>query len=385
MENRLTENNTVKRQTLGQAEYIWLDGSTPTQKLRSKARIVALTSDEPVTISSFPQWSFDGSSTYQASGGDSDLLLEPVNFVADPIRGEGNYLVMCEVFNPNGTPHDTNQRARLRQIMEAGAAAEDPWVGFEQEYTLIKGSNPLGFPETGFPAPQGPYYCSVGSNVAFGRGIVEAHTRACINSGLMIYGINAEVLPGQWEFQIGYRGIEGESADPLNVSDHLWIARWLLYRIAEDFGVVPSFDAKPVKGDWNGSGKHTNFSTESMRDPQTGMTAIKKAIEALSGKHQEHISVYGDGLADRLTGLHETASIHEFKQGVADRGASIRIPQPVALKGYGYIEDRRPAANADPYAVSARILETVCLDDLSETGGNKNGEKEVISVSSTAA
>lgn len=370
------QNSSARKQSLGQAEYIWLDGSTPTQKLRSKTRIVSLPVDEPATISIFPQWSFDGSSTYQAAGNDSDLLLEPVNFVTDPIRGEGNFLVMCEVLNPDGTPHITNQRAGLREIMEAGAAIEDPWIGFEQEYTLTKGSSPLGFPETGYPAPQGPYYCSVGSNVAFGRNVVEAHTKACIDANLMIYGINAEVLPGQWEFQIGYRGVKGESADPLNVSDHLWIARWLLYRIAEDFGVVPSFDAKPVKGDWNGSGKHTNFSTSSMRDPQTGMKAIEKAIEALSHKHKEHIAVYGDGLAERLTGLHETASIHEFRGGIADRGASIRIPQPVALKGYGYLEDRRPAANADPYAVSARILETICLSNKGKA--ETNGKKDVV-------
>lgn len=365
MENKTTPNK------LGQAEYIWLDGAKPTQKLRSKTRIVSLPKEDSVSISIFPQWSFDGSSTYQAFGDDSDLLLEPVNFVPDPIRGEGNFLVMCEVLNPDGTPHYTNQRAKLREIMEAAeTASEDPWIGFEQEYTLMKGSAPLGFPETGFPAPQGPYYCSIGSDVAFGRSVIEAHTKACLDAGLMIYGINAEVLPGQWEFQIGYRGLEGESADPLNVSDHLWIARWLLYRISEDYGVVPSFDAKPVKGDWNGSGKHTNFSTKSMREKSTGMTAIENAIEALSGKHKEHIDVYGDGLADRLTGLHETASIHEFKHGVADRGASIRIPQPVALKGYGYLEDRRPAANADPYAVSARILETVCLNKPTCMRGN---------------
>jgi glutamine synthetase len=377
MENeKLMQNYTAQKNTFGQAEYIWLDGATPTQKLRSKTRIVAC-SDILMAIENFPQWTFDGSSTYQASGNDSDLLLQPVNFVDDPIRGAGNYLVMCEVLNPDSTPHYTNQRAHLREIMAEGVTKEEPWFGFEQEYTLIKGNNPLGFPETGFPAPQGPYYCSVGSDVAFGRAVVEAHTKACLDAGLMIYGINAEVLPGQWEFQIGYRGIEDESADPLNVSDHLWIARWLLYRITEDFGIIPSFDAKPVKGDWNGSGKHTNFSTKSMRTPQTGMKAIQSAIEALSGKHKEHIAVYGDGLAERLTGLHETASIHEFKGGIADRGASIRIPQPVALKGYGYIEDRRPAANADPYVVSARILESICLDKSGKTNGTYDGREDV--------
>lgn len=369
--NKTLQSENGRKKTLGQAEYIWLDGAKPTQRLRSKARVANLAEKAVLSAADFPQWAFDGSSTYQASGNDSDLILQPVGFVDDPLRGEGNYLVMCEVLNPDGTPHETNVRAQLREVLVNGAAADEPWFGFEQEYTLTKANAPLGFPENGgFPAPQGPYYCSVGADVAFGRSVVEAHTRACLNAGLMVYGINAEVLPGQWEFQIGYRGLDDESADPLTVADHLWLARWLLYRIAEDYGVVPTFDAKPVKGDWNGSGKHTNFSTKGTRDPQTGMEAISRAIDALSGKHDEHMTVYGHGLAERLTGLHETASIHEFRQGVADRGASIRIPQAVALKGYGYLEDRRPAANADPYAVAARILETVCLN-----GTNGNGVK----------
>jgi glutamine synthetase len=343
-----------------QAEYIWLDGAMPLQRLRSKSRIVALAAQEPV-LATFPEWSFDGSSTYQASGHDSDLLLRPVRFIKDPLRGEGNHLVLCEVFNADATPHPTNTRAHLRRILDAGAATEEPWIGFEQEYTLLKGDKPLGFPEDGYPAPQGPYYCGVGADVVFGgRPIVEAHTRACIEAGIMIYGINAEVLPGQWEFQIGYRGIKGESADPLTVSDHLCFARYLLLRIAEGFGVVPTFAAKPVKGDWNGSGMHSNFSTRRMRDVEAGLKEIHRAIKSLGAKHDEHIAVYGDGLAERLTGLHETCPIHEFRAGIADRGASVRIPRHVAAQGYGYLEDRRPAANADPYLVSARILESIC-------------------------
>jgi glutamine synthetase len=244
--------------------------------------------------------------------------------------------------------------------LAAGAAEHEPWLGFEQEYTLLRDGIPLGFPATGFPAPQGPYYCGVGADVAFGRPVVEAHTRACIQAGLMIYGVNAEVLPGQWEFQIGYRGLPQESADPLAVSDHLWLARWLLYRIAEDRGVVPTLAAKPVKGDWNGSGLHTNFSTAATRAPGSGLAALRRAIDALGKRHAEHIVVYGDGLAERLTGLHETCSIDEFRDGVADRGSSVRVPRPVAARGHGYLEDRRPAANADPYRVAARLLETVC-------------------------
>ena len=354
---------------LNQAEYIWHDGSTPTQQLRSKSRIIVMPDDRSVGINHFPAWSFDGSSTYQAVGSDSDLILKPVNFVSDPLRSAGNFLVLCEVFNADGTPHETNTRAQLRQVLDSGVDMEEPWIGFEQEYALLKGNVPLGFPRDGFPAPQGPYYCGIGTGTAFGRSTVEAHTRACLNAGLMIYGINAEVLPGQWEFQIGYRGVAGENADPLTVSDHLWLARWLLFRIGEDFEVSPTFAAKPVKGDWNGSGMHTNFSTKTMRDPQTGLEAIERAINALETKHDQHILAYGDGLEERLTGQHETCAINDFRQGVADRGASIRIPTHVVSQGCGYLEDRRPAANADPYIVSARILETVCGNDRSARKG----------------
>jgi glutamine synthetase len=356
-----------------QAEYIWLDGATPTQRLRSKTRIVAFPENEPVTLAAFPTWSFDGSSTYQAAGHDSDLILKPVNVVPDPLRGAGHFLVLCEVLDPGGTPHATNTRARLRRVLAAGAAEHEPWLGFEQEYTLLRGGTPLGFPATGFPAPQGPYYCSVGADVAFGRPVVEAHTRACLEAGLMIYGVNAEVLPGQWEFQIGYRGLPEESADPLNVADHLWLARWLLWRVTEDQGVVPTLAAKPVKGDWNGSGLHTNFSTRATRAAGTGLAAIGRAVKALGDRHAEHVAVYGDGLAERLTGLHETSSIHEFRDGVADRGTSVRIPRPVAAQGHGYLEDRRPAANADPYRVATRLLETVCGLVVQDHGNGRAG------------
>jgi len=340
------------------AEYIWLDGSQPVQGLRSKTRLVQVP-DSPGP-SDFPIWSFDGSSTEQASGDKSDCLLEPVCVVQDPLRGGNNYLVLCEVQNADGGAHASNRRATLRAVMAKIEVGTDPWVGFEQEYTLYRDGRPLGFPSNGFPGPQGPYYCGAGVDRAFGRDIVEAHAKACVDAGLRIYGLNAEVMPGQWEFQIGYRGIEDESGHALVISDHVWIARWLLHRLGEQHGVEVSFDNKPVKGDWNGAGMHTNFSTAGTRNQDGGLEEIKAAIVNLEQRHAAHILHYGYKLDERLTGLHETCDINTFQWGVAHRGASIRIPHPVATKGYGYFEDRRPGANANPYVVAASLIATVC-------------------------
>lgn len=343
---------------LRQATYIWLDGSTP-QTLRSKDRILNLSSTPK--ISDFPEWGFDGSSTNQAKQGESDLTLVPVYCTKYTHAQEDyRYLVMCEVFNANGTPHYTNKRAELRKLMENGAASHDPLIGFEQEYVLFRGLSPLGWPDRGYPAPQGPFYCGVGADEVFGRDLVEEHTQACLNAGLMIFGTNAEVMPGQWEFQIGYRDVAGETADPLTVSDHVWVARWLLYRIGEKYGISATLANKPVKGDWNGSGQHTNFSTKETRDPKTGMKSILEAIDRLKNKHAEHIAVYGPGLDERLTGLHETADMRSFSHGISTRGTSIRIPGSVAKKGYGYLEDRRPGANANPYEVASVLIKSIC-------------------------
>ena len=352
---------------LSQTTYIWLDGTVPTQTLRSKVRILPL-SEGPVSLEDLPDWGFDGSSTHQSSGENSDLILRPVSFIDDPILGKGNYLVMCEVYNDDGvTPHPTNKRAHLRAVLQNGGNQHDAWFGFEQEYTLFKGSTPLGWPDRGYPAPQGPFYCGVGADEAFGRILVEKHTQACLDAGIMIYGTNAEVMPGQWEFQIGPRGAESEIGDALTACDHLWLARWLLYRLGEDYNISATLHPKPVKGDWNGAGQHTNFSTKEMRDPKTGMDAIRKAIALLEKRHEAHIKVYGHGLEERLTGKHETCNIGNFRSGIGDRGASIRIPRPVALKGCGYLEDRRPGANANPYEVAAILIETVCGVQVKET------------------
>ncbi len=326
------------------AEYIWIDGSKPTAKLRAKTKVLQ-DGEEP------PIWGFDGSSTNQAPGDRSDCVLRPVSFYKDPIRGGDNKLVMCEVLLPNMEPHATNTRAACAKTAEK-FASEEYIFGLEQEYTFFYGSRPLGFPEHGFPAPQGGYYCGIGADEVFGRDVVEAHLTACVEAGLGIAGINAEVMPGQWEFQVG-------PLPALEVSDQLWVARWLLYRTGEKHGINATLDAKPVRGDWNGAGCHTNFSSKAMR---TSYQPNVDAAEALGKRHDLHIANYGFGIEDRLTGLHETASYKEYFYGVSDRGASVRIPWQVEVDGKGYIEDRRPCANVDPYVATQLIIETVMGD-----------------------
>ena len=333
-----------------QAEYIWIDGTSPTPLLRSKTKIIP---DFTGSIADMPidEWGFDGSSTEQATGDSSDCILKPVFHCPDPIRGGKNILVMCEVMlAATGEPHPTNTRAATAAA-QAKHKDQDMWYGIEQEYTMLRlDGTPYGFPVGGYPKPQGPYYCGVGAGRVVGREIIEIHTQACIDAGLLISGTNAEVMPGQWEFQIG-------PGNALTVSDHMYIARWLLHRVAEDFDVVISFDAKPEKGDWNGAGAHTNFSTKAMRE---SYDAVIAACEKLGTRVMEHVENYGHDIQSRLTGKHETAPWNKYSYGVSNRGASVRIPWQVARDKKGYAEDRRPNANCDPYLVTRLILETVC-------------------------
>ena len=329
------------------AEYIWIDGTKPLPYVRSKTKIIDAGTTE------FPIWGFDGSSTNQAPGENSDCVLRPVFTCPDPIRGGEDVLVLADVCLPDGnmTPHPTNTRAACVETYEK-YADQEPWFGIEQEYTFFKENRPLGWPIEGYPAPQGPYYCGVGAIEIAGRDIVEDHTQACSEAELSISGTNAEVMLGQWEFQIG-------PIDPVAVSDHLWVARYLLYRIAENYRVDATLSAQPMKGDWNGAGAHTNFSTNAMRE---GYDAVIAACESLGGegKIEEHLAGYGLGTEERLTGEHETQRFDQYNYGVSDRGASVRIPWQVHLEGKGYIEDRRPNANMDPYVVTRLSTNTCC-------------------------
>ncbi|ODV92830.1 hypothetical protein CANCADRAFT_1425 [Tortispora caseinolytica NRRL Y-17796] len=327
------------------AEYVWIDGSNG---VRSKCKTLF---KKPTSVDDLPEWNFDGSSTGQAPGDNSDIYLRPAAIFRDPFRGGDNIIVLADCYNSDGTPNKFNHRYQCAKLMETYKDA-DIWFGIEQEYTMFDSLGKVyGWPVGGFPGPQGPYYCGVGNGKVYGRDVVEAHYRACLYAGVNVSGINAEVMPSQWEFQVGpCPGIE--------MGDHLWIARYLLERVAEEFGITISFHPKPLEGDWNGAGCHTNVSTKEMR-AEGGIKAIEAAIEKLSKRHKEHIAVYGTDNEKRLTGRHETASIASFSSGVANRGASVRIPRSVAKEGRGYFEDRRPASNIDPYLVTGIIAETL--------------------------
>ena len=326
-------------------EYIWLDGYKPTQSLRSKTMVV---NDFSGKLEDAKQWSFDGSSTEQASGDDSDCLLQPVAVFPDPeLFGGNGWLVMTEVLNADGTPHESNGRATIEED------DDDFWFGYEQEYTLIDPDTnlPLGFPENGFPGPQGPYYTSVGAANTFGRDLIDEHLHLCLEAGINVEGINAEVMMGQWEYQIFAKGA-GQAGD------EVWVARYLLERTAEKYGIVIDLHPKPVKGDWNGSGMHCNFSNGVMRD-QGGEDVMTKICEHFGRNIDRHVSVYGAENDQRLTGLHETQAIDKFSYGVSDRGASIRIPVATIQEGWkGRLEDRRPASNGDPYRIGAVVIKT---------------------------
>lgn len=334
-------------------EYIWLDGYT-TPNLRCKSKYI----ETPIrTIEECPHWSFDGSSTKQAIGSDSDCVLRPVKLYKNPLEQyhSESYLVLCEVENTDEIPHETNTRSKLRELVHEKEQHE-MWFGIEQEYVFADTqSNRLsGWPKEGYPLPQGEYYCGVGAQRAVLEHIVNQHSKACLDAGLPLEGTNAEVMLSQWEYQLGTK-------DAIDISDDLWISRYLLYKISAEYDILPCFWPKPVKGDWNGTGAHINFSTQKMRD-EWDTEDFNAFCDHLGEYHNEMIERYGEDNDTRLTGQHETAHIDDYSYGKSDRGCSIRIPYAAYSGGVGYLEDRRPAGNIDPYTAIGALVEftTIC-------------------------
>ncbi len=348
-------------------EYVWLDGYMPEPNLRSKVKVCDLDS---WSVETLPEWSFDGSSTKQAEGHFSDCILKPVRVYENPLnKGTIRSLfVLCEVMNPDGTPHETNTRAKI------GKEQEDLWFGFEQEYTIMKDGRPLGFPDNGYPEPQGKYYCGVGNGQVHGREFVDKHMEYCIKANIDITGTNAEVLLGQWEYQVFSKG-------KLKAGDDLWMSRYILQQMSEDYGFKIEFHPKPVQGDWNGSGLHCNFSNDRMRN-EGGEEYFKNIFRAFDVRHELHIENYGSDNHLRLTGKHETQSIDKFSWGVSDRGSSIRVPLSTAKEWKGYVEDRRPASNGDPYKIVNVISNSIEFAEvLDKTNSNITNNIDLLKIS----
>lgn len=349
-------------------EYIWIDslGNTRSKTMVRELPAKVWRIDEVYEM--LDDWNYDGSSTGQASGNDSEVLIRPVKVCKDPFSTSSNsYLVLCDTWLPDGSPHPTNTREIAKKIFSKHGHSK-PIYGMEQEFFLSVSGIPIAWKTISCGCvhptstslknpkkPQGDYYCGGGGDNSFGRECIRKAFDRCLSSGLHLTGMNAEVAPSQWEFQICTEGI--------NAGDEMHLMRYIINRTAEEYGWTLDLNPKPVDGDWNGSGCHTNFSTEVMRS-DGGYKHILDAIQKLEKKHDFHMKHYGEGNRKRMTGLHETASFDKFSYGVADRGASIRIPRKTEAAGKGYLEDRRPASNMDPYTVSSLILETV-MEDIS--------------------
>ena len=344
------------------AEYIWLDAK---KHLRSKTKVIYSDlilpnlpgyggqTEKPAQelAQYFPDWNYDGSSTGQAEGLYSELMLKPVAVYNNPFKGGANYvLVLCETIDKEGNPLKSNYRSRANAIFSQNKE-EEPWFGIEQEYFIVGKEYEITGNEK-----QGRYYCSVGAQNTYYRKVAERHLEACISAGLHISGINAEVAPCQWEYQIG-------PCEGISSGDELWVSRYLLERVAEMENAVILYHPKPWK-DINGSGCHTNYSTNSMRE-EGGLHKIYEAIEKLSQKHMEHMAVYGEKNDERMSGEHETSKYDVFSfdpSRSVDRGASVRVGYETLKEKRGYFEDRRPASTMDPYLVTSKLFETTVLN-----------------------
>jgi glutamine synthetase len=338
------------------AEYIWFDSKN---NFRHKTRVITMNCVDNTTLTDFPEWNYDGSSTNQATTGDSEIVLKPVYYCVDPFRCIANsYLVLCDMYDSYNYPIENNTRSFASEVFNQRTDLQ-PWFGIEQEYFIVdpKKNKPLGFPETQdqLNITKGEFYCKMG--VKYGRELAEEHLRLCIKAGLNLSGMNAEVAPGQWEYQVG-------PCEGINAADQLMVSRFILEQLADKMNLKISYNPKFVMGDCNGSGCHTNFSTKYMREGKEGKTGLEfiyNAIDKLSEKHKEHMQVYGAGNEKRMTGKNETSDYNTFTYGIASRNTSVRIGNKVLHDKCGYFEDRRPASNMNPYLVTAMIFQTCCL------------------------
>lgn len=331
------------------AEYIWLDAN---KKFRSKVRTIH---HENFTVPQYPDWDYDGSSTGQADGNSSEITIRPVFVCDNPLSNfRDNHimyskLVLCETLNIDGTPTNSNTRARAHEIFSLPICQSvTPWFGLEQEYFIID-NTPHGGVTWGVMKETSEHYCGVGRGVIY-RNIAEEHMAACIKARINISGMNAEVSQNQWEFQIG-------PSVGIKASDELLMARFILERIAEKYGKTICYDPKPF-ANINGSGCHTNFSTSVMRS-DGGIKEIYRVIQNMENSHADNIKLYGENNEKRLSGIHETSDFKKFTWGIGNRGVSVRINNRTKSNGFGYFEDRRPAANMDPYLVTSAIMANV--------------------------
>jgi glutamine synthetase len=342
-------------------EYIWIDGFG---KSRSKTRVIKFDLSKETKLEHFPIWNYDGSSTNQASGDNSEVLIKPQAFYPDPFRrlntnnnnnnnnNKRSYLVLCDTYLDVNTPHPSNSRVKAVEIFKQNPELE-PVFGIEQEFFISRGDRPIGFiPNDILLKPQQHYYCGTGGDNSIGRHYIEAAFNNCLYSELHLTGLNAEVAPSQWEFQVCTKGIKA--------ADELIVLRYIVDRTLESYGVNMDLHPKPIQGDFNGSGCHTNFSTKPMRE-KNGYSIIEEAIKKLGTKHELHMKNYGENNHLRMSGVHETASYNNFSYGVGNRGSSIRIPKSTFENKCGYFEDRRPASNMDPYIVTSLIYKTCCI------------------------
>jgi glutamine synthetase len=331
-----------------------------------------------------PQWNYDGSSTKQADGHDSEVNIVPCCVLHDPFMensGYQSYLVLCKTYDKSFEPLENNNRHNAEYVFQnTDVISEKPWFGMEQEYYIFSVNKNVNITKTKEHATlypflqesdlnahdidekytktngQGQYYCSTGIGNAFFRDIINEHYLKCLKAGIEIFGHNLEVGACQGEFQIG-------TCEGIHIGDHLWMARYIMERIAEMRGIVISWEPKPLGDtDWNGSGCHTNFSTEAMR-LDGGLEVIKQAMLKLEPLQKLHIDEYGEGNQLRMTGKHETSDYRVFTYGVASRDTSVRIGNETQRLGKGYFEDRRPSSNCDPYLVSSRLVRTICLNE----------------------